>query len=286
MKYTLTHLRYQLKSCIIAAGLALILTFNLGSCSLSTLGQASNSFLKGIKNVNIFTDEEEQQFGKAFAEQHAREVKFYTDPVVTNYINNLGQTLVRHCKRNNITYTFKVVNTNDVNAYAVPGGFIYINLGLIKEVQTESELAFVIGHEIGHIVGQHSMKRLTQAYGIEILKKIIIDEDSNETKKLIADILAAGWLFKYSRDNERESDFYGVQNVYDVGIAPEGGIRFFETLQNLQRRKPTKLETLLSTHPVHSERIANVRKHINRLPPKSGLRTNSSRFQQIKRRIR
>ena len=266
--------------------LALILIFHLGGCSLNTVGQVGNSLLEAVSDVNIFTDAEEQQIGKAFAEQHAREVKFYTDPVVTNYINNLGQTLVRHSKRSNIPYTFKVVDTNDINAYAVPGGYIYLNLGLIRAVQTESELAFVIGHEIGHIVGQHSMKRLTQAYGIEILKQIVLDEDSSEAKKLIADILAAGWLFKYSRDNERESDVYGVQNVYDVGIAPEGGIRFFETLQKLQRREPSKLEQLLSTHPVHSERIANVRKQINGLPRKSGLRNDSSRFQQIKRRIR
>lgn len=145
---------------------------------------------------------------------------------------------MKHSKRNDISYTFKVVDTEVINAYAVPGGFIYINLGLIRAVQTESELAFVIGHEIGHIVGQHSMKQLTQAYGIEILKQLILDEDSSEVKKIIADVLEVGLLSKYSRDDERESDFYGVQNVYDIGISPEGGIRFFETLQKIQTQRP------------------------------------------------
>lgn len=250
------------------------------------MGQIGSSVLEEISDINIFTDEEELKFGQAFAEQHAREVKFYTDPIVTNYINNLGQELVKRSKRNNIPYTFNVVDSKEINAYAVPGGFIYINLGLIHAVETESELAFVIGHEIGHIVGQHSMKRLTQIYGLEILKQIILDEDSNKLTKLVADILAAGLLFRYSRDNERESDFYGVNNVYDTGISPEGGISFFETLQKLQRRKPTALEKLISTHPIHSERITNVRNQINELPKKSGLRTNSSRFKQVKRRIR
>ena len=129
------------------------------------------------------------------------------------------------------------------------------------------------------------MKRLTKVYGIEILKKIIIDEDSSGLTKLVGDILAAGLLFRYSRDNERESDFYGVQNVYDIGISPEGGISFFETSQKIQGRNPSALEQMFSTHPVNSERIANIRSQINRLPSKSELRTNSSRFQQMKLRI-
>ncbi len=248
--------------------------------------QVGNTVLEELGDVNIFTDEEELQIGKEFVEQHDRGVRFYTDPVVTNYINNLGQTLVRRCKRNNIRYILRVVDTEVINAYAVPGGFIYVNLGLIRAVRSEAELAFIIGHEIGHIVGRHSMKQLTQIYGLEILKQIILDDDSSELTKLITEVLAAGILFRYSRDDERESDFYGVNNIYEVGISPEGGISFFETLQRLEKREPTKLENLISTHPVHSERISNVRNHINGLPPKPNLRTNSYRFQQVKQRIR
>ena len=144
----------------------------------------------------------------------------------------------------------------------------------------------MLGHEIGHIVGQHSMKRLTQVYGIEILKQLILDEDSSTLKKLVTEVLAAGLLFRYSRNHERESDFYGVQNVYDAGINPEGAVIFFETLRTMRGRDPSGLEKFLSTHPVPSERVLNVRNQIAKLPPKSGLRTDSSRFQQIKRRIR
>lgn len=223
----------SLQHYIITTTLAILLLSNLVGCGLNTVGQIGDSILEGVSNVNIFTDEEELQFGNEYAELHAQEVKFYTDPIVTTYINDLGQTLVRRSKRNNIRYTFTIVDSKDINAYAVPGGFIYVNLGLIRAVHTESELAFVLAHEIGHIVGQHSMKKLTQIYGIELLKQIILDEDSSELKKLVADILSTGWLFKYSRDNERESDFYGVQNVYDIGITPEGGIHFFETLEHI-----------------------------------------------------
>ena len=262
--------------CIAAAVLALMLTFHTG---------CSSPLVKALSDVNIFTDAEELQFGKAYVTQHEKAVKLYTDPVVTNYINTLGQSLVRHSKRNNIRYTFKIVDKKGVNAYAVPGGFIYLHLDLIRMAKTESELAFVLGHEIGHIVGRHSMKRLTKVYGIEIVKRIVLDENSGEAQKLITEIIAAGLLFRYSRDNERESDFYGVQNVYDAGISPEGAIGFFETLRNLQKREPSTLERLISTHPVHNERITNVRSHIKNLPPKSGLRRDSSNFQAVKRRL-
>ena len=232
-------------------------------------------------DVNIFTDAEELKFGREYVAQHEQGIRLYRDPVVTNYINDLGQSLVRHSKRNNIAYTFK-----GVNAYAIPGGFIYVHLDLIRAAKSESELAAVLGHEIGHIVGRHSMKRLTQVYSIEILKQLILDENSSDFKKLVADVLAAGLLFRYSRDAERESDFYGVQNVYDAGISPEGAATFFETLRAIQRREPSSLERFLSTHPVPSERVVNVRNQIAGLPPKSGLRTDSSQFQRIKRRIR
>ena len=262
------------------------ITLTISLCiGCATVGNVGNAFIEGLSDINIFTDEEELKFGQAFVAQHDKDLTFSRDPVVTSYINDLGQSLVRYSKRSNITYRFKVVETDVVNAYAVPGGFIYVNLGLIRAVRSESELAFVLGHEIGHIVGRHSMKRLTLIYGIEIIRKIILGDDSSVVSKTISDILVAGLLFRYSRDDERESDVYGVQNIYDAGISPAGGITFFETLHQLRGRKASSLEKFISTHPVPKERIDNVRAQIKGLPPKSGLRTDSSRFQQVKRRV-
>ena len=274
-----------IRRCILTLGIVLILSLSVGCVSLNTIGNVGNTVIDELSDVNIFTDAEELQIGKAYVAQHEQKVKIYTDPVVRDYINDLGQTLVRYSKRNNIVYTFKVVDTNGINAYAIPGGFIYVHLDLIRAAKTESELAAVLGHEIGHIVGRHSMKRLTQVYGIEILKQLILDEDNSELKKLVTEVLAAGLLFRYSRDHERESDFYGVQNVYDAGINPDGAVVFFETLRAKRGSESSTIEKFLSTHPVPSERVLNVRNHISKLPPKSGLRTDSSRFQRIKRRI-
>lgn len=111
----------------VTIGLTLILSFCMGCANLNTVGNIGNSLIAGLSDVNIFTDAEELQFGQAFVVQHEQEVVLYTDPVVTGYINDLGHSLVRHSKRNNIRYTFKVVNTKGINAYAVPGGFIYVS---------------------------------------------------------------------------------------------------------------------------------------------------------------
>ena len=273
------------RKCVLTAGLFLILCLYTGCISLNTIGNAGNSLVEELGNINIFTDAEELQFGREYVVQHEKQVKLYRDPAVMGYINDLGQLLARHSKRKNIPYTFKVVETKGINAYAIPGGFIYVHLDLIRAAKNESELAAVLGHEIGHIVGQHSMKRLTQVYSVELIKQLILDKDAGEFKKLVADILAAGLIFRYSRDHERESDIYGVRNVYDAGISPEGAVTFFETLRTGQKREPSALEKFLSTHPVPSERVLNVRNQITGLPSKSGLRTNSARFQQIKRRI-
>lgn len=284
MRYIYTRFTQLTPKFLIIGQFYLILCFWMG-CSLNSVEQFANSLIKKSGDVNIVPDVLELQIGKAFVSQHEQEVTLYTDPVVTSYINDLGQLLVQHSKRSNITYTFKVVSTKGINAYAVPGGFIYVHLDLIRAAKTESELAAVLGHEIGHIVGRHSVKRLTKIYGIEYLKRMILDEDSSENQKLIADILAQVLLLRYNRDQERESDFYGVQNVYDAGINPEGAAKFFETLRAKRGRNPSFFEKFLLTHPVPAERVVNVRNQIAKLPPKSGLRTNSPRFQRVKRRI-
>ena len=238
-----------------------------------------------ISDINIFTDAQEVQLGKQFSRQIEQEMKMYTDPVVTAYITQLGQHLANHSQRQNITYHFKVVNTDVVNAFAIPGGYLYVNIGLIRAAENESELAGVIGHEIGHVVGKHGVKQMTRQLGLTAVAELALGEDQSKLKQMVAGLAANGVLMKYSRDAEREADIYAVQEMYDAGIDPEGMATFFEKLRKLQRRDPSRLEQLFATHPLTTERITAVRSQIARLPRKSNLKKDSQRFHQIKRRL-
>ena len=238
-----------------------------------------------ISDINIFTDAQEVQLGKQFSREIEKEMKIYSDPVVTAYIDQLGQHLANHSQRQNITYHFKVVNTDVVNAFAVPGGYLYVNIGLIRAAENESELAGVIGHEIGHIVGKHGVKQMTRQLGLAAVAQLALGEDQNKLEQMVAGLAANGVLMKYSRDAEREADGHAVQEMYDAGIDPEGMATFFEKLLKLQKGKPSKLEQMFSTHPPTTERITAVRYRIAKLPRKSNLKRDSQRFHQIKKRL-
>lgn len=238
-----------------------------------------------LSEINIFSDKEEIQLGERFSKEIEKELKLYQDPVIAAYIVNLGQLLAKHSKRRGITYYFKVVDTDVVNAFALPGGYLYVNLGLIRAAENESELAGVIGHEIGHIVGKHGAEQLTKQIGFATVVQLVLGQDPDQTEQVIADIIATGALMKYSRDAENEADGHAVQEMYDAGLNPEGMATFFEKLRKLQKTQPTQLEQIFSTHPPTDERIANVRSQIARLRNKSGLRKDSRRFHDIKKRL-
>lgn len=239
-----------------------------------------------LSDVNVFNDKDEIELGNRFSKEIEKELRLYRrDPVVIEYITKLGQRLVLHSTRKNIVYHFKVVDAEEINAFALPGGYIYVNLGLIRAAENESELAGVIAHEIGHVVGRHGAKQLTKHLGFAALEQLVLGKDPNQLEKLVSTIAATGTLMKYSRDAERESDAYAVQQMYDAGIDPQGLATFFQTLRKLQKRQPGKLEQFFSTHPPTNERIQNVRSQIARRPHKPNLRKDSLRFQEVKKRL-
>lgn len=254
-----------------------------------TLGVIASSGLFGcagnISNINIFSDAQEVQLGKQFSRQIEQEMKIYSDPIVTAYIDQLGQHLANHSQRQNVVYHFKVVDTEVINAFAVPGGYLYVNIGLIRAAENEAELAGVIGHEIGHVVGKHGVKQMTRQLGLTAVTQLALGENQGKIKQMVAGLTANGVLMKYSRDAEREADGYAVREMYDVGIDPEGLATFFEKLLKLQKGKPSKLQQMFSTHPPTAERINAVRSQIAQLPRKSNLKKDSRRFREIKRRL-
>ena len=256
--------------------LVLALTASAVLTSCATVGQ-----------LNLLSEEEELQMGAEFAAQLEDELTFIEDPEVVGYINELGQSLVRVSRRSNIPYRFHVVDTDDVNAFAVPGGYLYVNRGLIEAAESEAELAGVIGHEIGHVVGKHSARQLTQQYGLAILTQIALGEEAGVVAQLTAQIVATGAITSYSRSMESEADAYGVQELYDAGIDPNGLATFFEKLEEMRGGQGgSALEQFFSTHPDPGARAHTVRAQIAALPYKAGLRRDSPRFHQVKERVK
>ena len=243
-----------------------------------------------INQLNLLTPKQEVELGRQAAWEVERSLRMHRDPLVRAYIDSLGQALVRASALSRFRYYFKVINAPEVNAFALPGGFVYVNLGLIKAAETESELAGVIGHEIGHVERHHGARNITRQYGFAVLVNLISGgKDHPSLRREIAGQLAgfgAGLaVLSYGRAAERESDAFAVRCLVNAGVDPEGIARFFETLLKLQKSEPKGVEVWFSTHPPTQSRINFVRSEIAKLPSTGGLKKTSARFEQIRARV-
>lgn len=232
---------------------------------------------------NIISQTTEIQMGLEAAQEIETEVRIIEDPYIQNYMNNLGQYLAQYSRRPNLAYQFKVVDTDEINAFALPGGFIYINRGLIVEAQNEAELAGVIAHEIGHVAARHGAKRMSTLIAFQLgfaaFERMSDQDRDTEIKLLIAQAIATGFLLKNSRDNERQADDYGTENLYLAGYEPMALARFFDKLG--RDYSPSRIEVFLSTHPSPGERVRNVQRLVATFPPKP-YTTDTPEFQQVK----
>src|SRR5713226_7993931 len=242
------------------------------------------------KGMNLYSLEREIGLGKQLAQEVERSSKLIDDPIVTEYVNRVGQNLVRNSDAR-VPFTIKVIDSDEVNAFALPGGFFYVNSGLILRAQEESELAGVMAHEIAHVAARHGTKQATNGDLIQIAS----------IPAMI--MLPYGWagygiyqgmnflipmtFLKFSRDAEREADFLGLQYMYKAGYDPNSYVTFFERIQADEKRRPGTIPKVFSTHPPTPERIANTQKEIARiLPAKQEYIVTTSEFDSVKARLR
>jgi predicted Zn-dependent protease len=242
------------------------------------------------KGVNFYSLEHEIALGKQLAQEVERHSKLIDDPVVTEYVNRVGQNLVRNSDAQ-VPFTIKVIDSDAVNAFALPGGFFYVNSGLILRAQEESELAGVMAHEISHVIARHGTKQATKADIMQIgaMAAMIfvpygwagygIYEGMNLAIPLT--------FLKFSRDAERQADFLGIQYMYKAGYDPNSYVTFFERIQADEKRQPGTIPKMFSTHPPTPERIEEAQKEIARiLPEKDEYIVTTSEFDAVKARLR
>jgi predicted Zn-dependent protease len=242
------------------------------------------------KGVNLFSLEREISLGKSLAQEVERSSKLIDDPIVTEYVNRVGQNLVRNSDAK-VPFTIKVIDSDEVNAFALPGGFFYVNSGLILRAQEESELAGVMAHEIAHVAARHGTKNATKGELMQLasIPAMIFIPYSMAGYAMYQGLnLAIPLTFlKFSRDAEREADFLGLQYMYKAGYDPNSYVTFFERIQADEKRRPGTIPKVFSTHPPTPDRIENSQKEIARiLPARNEYIVTSSEFDSVKGRLR
>jgi predicted Zn-dependent protease len=206
---------------------------------------------------------DEVQLGYELGDELRGELRFHPDPDVQAYLTELGERILVEVQDIPSEYEFRFFVVDDdavINAFAVPGGGVYVYTGLILAAQTEAEVVGVLGHEIAHVLERHGAKGLITTYGVEEVLSLLLGNNAPRLASLLSELAATGALLKYSRDNELQSDREGVEWVIDAGYSPEGLIRFFETLQELSG---PSLPQFLSTHPNPGNRVERLRERLN-----------------------
>ncbi len=242
------------------------------------------------KGVNFYSLEHEIALGKQLAQEVERSSKMIDDPVVTEYVNRVGQNLVRNSDAQ-VPFTIKVIDSDEVNAFALPGGFFYVNSGLILRAQEESELAGVMAHEISHVTARHGTKNATKGEIMQLatIPLILLGPGGWAGYGIYEALQLAIPMsyLKFSRDSEKEADFLGIEYMYKAGYDPNSYVTFFERIQADEKRRPGTIPKIFSTHPPTPERIADAQKEIARiLPEKDEYIVTTSEFDSVKARLR
>jgi len=242
------------------------------------------------KGVNFYSLEREIALGKQYAQEVERSSKLIDDPVVVEYVNRVGQNLVRNSDAK-VPFTIKVIDSDEVNAFALPGGFFYVNSGLILRAQEEAELAGVMAHEISHVTARHATKNETKGQIMQLasIPLILLGPGGWAGYGIYQGLNIAMPMtyLVFSRAAEKEADYLGVQYMYKAGYDPNAYVTFFERIQADEKRRPGTIPKVFSTHPPTPDRIENTQKEIAQiLPSKPEYIVTTSEFDQVKSRLR
>jgi len=239
--------------------------------------------------VNFYSLEKEIALGKQMAQEVEHQAQVVDDPVVAEYVNRVGQNIVRNSDAK-VPFTIKVLDTEEVNAFALPGGFLFVNTGLILKAESEAELAGVMGHEIAHVAARHGTRAATRGQIAQIAMiaasiAIPYGWTGYAIQQGAGLAIPLGFL-TFSRANEREADHLGLQYTYKTGYDPESLVDFFEKLESLEKKKPGSVAKVFSTHPMTDDRIKGAQEQIqDYLPERPEYVVNTSEFDNVRARI-
>ncbi len=240
--------------------------------------------------LNLYSLEKEIAMGKYYAQEVERTAKLVDDPVISEYVNRVGQNLVRNSDAK-VPFTIKVIDDDSINAFALPGGFFYVNSGLIMRADEEAELAGVMAHEIAHVTARHVTKNMTKAELAQwaMLPLMIFGPVGWAGYGIYqgANFLIPMTFLKFSRDAEREADFLGLQYMFAAGYDPNAYVSFFEKIRAEEKRQPGSIPKVFASHPPTPERIQNTQSEIAQiLPARNEYVVSTSEFDLVKARLK
>jgi len=252
---------------------------------LSAIGNRNVGCTRGLGNW--YTLDSQIAMGKQFAQQVESSSKVIQDPVITEYINRIGQNIVRNSDAR-VPFTIKVIDSDEVNAFALPGGFFYVNSGLILAADNEAELAGVMAHEIGHVAACHAAREQTrgQLANFASIPLIFVGGGIGYAAYSVSGLAVPAAFMKFSRNFEAEADYLGVQYMYKAGYDPQEFVGFFEKLEAKEKKKPGFLSKAFASHPMTPDRIEKAQNEIATvLPPRPEYMEDTSEFEQVKSRL-
>lgn len=253
--------------------------FVLGGCAAN---------MGDIQGFNLISIEEEKQLGDKFVIEIEKQHKVSPDRDANAYVDRLGRRLLSGAKDVPFPFTFKVVIDDSVNAFAVPGGHIYVNTGLIKAAASEDELAAVMAHEINHGVARHGTRQMTQQYGYNLVLQILLGDNPGMLTQLATSLFGNAGTMAYSRSMENQADYLGVETMARAGYNPNGMLTFFTKLDAMGGGKSSsQVAQFFSSHPLTTERLERVKTAIAQLPPmKYSGATDKNEFTRIQARVK
>jgi len=258
---------------------------NGGKTDVDAVGNRNVGCGRGVGNW--YSVERQVAMGRQFAQQVEAQVKLINDPVITEYINRVGQNLVRNSDAQ-VPFTIKVIDSDVVNAMALPGGFFYVNSGLILAADEEAEVAGVMAHEIAHVAACHAAREQTRASLLQMasIPFIFMGGGIGYAGSEAAGLGGMFGILKFSRGFEAEADYLGIEYMYRAGYDPSAFVSFFEKVQAMEKKKPGTLAKAFDTHPQNSDRIEKSQEEIRKiLPAKAQYVVTTSEFDEVKARL-
>jgi predicted Zn-dependent protease len=255
--------------------------------SIEDVDAVGNRDIGGRGMGNWYSTDSEIKMGRQYSQEVEKSTKFITDPTVIEYVNRIGQNIVKNsdCK---VPFTIKVIDSDEINAFALPGGFFYVNSGLILNADEEAELAGVMAHETAHVCAHHAAREMTRMNYAQLgsIPLIMIGGWTGYGLYEASGIAVPVAFMRFSRDFEAQADFLGIQYMYRAGYDPGALVSFFEKVQALEKRKPGAVAKVFADHPQTPDRIQHSQEEIARiLPPRDQYTVTTSEFDDVKARL-